>query len=622
MNGDFPFFSMGQKKNKKRAAKQRIIASANSESNSVISQSSQVDNTSQSDFSELEFEVTQGFIPIPEKLEPSKEEPSAPLKSLLSQNVVRLNKKQSFARNTPAAELEPGKATTATEQFLSQSISKSELHGLPQQSIPNSIPRRLSTGRAHTPNSYFKNSYKKSILDRSSNNGESDSEHSEYSQTHREIIQEHLVQPSPIQEERFGSLSHNLVGGAITRDIYKWQEDNEKRPLLRSKSQPTISITNEIEQSISQAIREPGGFRRHFIANQAERQGKKPPNFLTKNFIDFLLLYGFYGGDVYPSDDDLSDDEEIDVEDGEGAPLLRTQSMQSLKGTSESKAFFMLLKAFVGTGVLFLPKAFMNGGLIFSLITMTILGYLTMHCMLLLVESSRSYGGKSFGELGELMYGERFRTLILFSISVSQIGFCCAYFIFVGQNMRDLLMLSSGCKWIYPDWVFIIAQVLVYVPLALVRKIKKFGVSSLVADVFILVGLGYIFVFGVSVIAENGAQPVTFINLQSFPLFIGTAMFAFEGICLVLPIAESMKHPEQFNRVVEIGVLVVAAIFMSIGTLGYFALGSKVETNIFLNLPTNPAVSAIQFFYAIAIMLSFPLCVYPAIRIIEQSIRN
>jgi hypothetical protein len=25
---------------------------------------------------------------------------------------------------------------------------------------------------------------------------------------------------------------------------------------------------------------------------------------LTSNFIDFLVLYGFYGGDVYPSDDE------------------------------------------------------------------------------------------------------------------------------------------------------------------------------------------------------------------------------------------------------------------------------------------------------------------------------
>jgi proton-coupled amino acid transporter len=88
----------------------------------------------------------------------------------------------------------------------------------------------------------------------------------------------------------------------------------------------------------------------------------------------------------------------------------------------------------------------------------------------------------------------------------------------------------------------------------------------------------------------------------------------------MLPIAESMKHPEKFNRVVVVGMITIAVTFITIGTLGYLALGDKVETIVFLNLPKSPAVSAIQFFYAIAIMLSFPLCVYPAIRITEQGL--
>jgi proton-coupled amino acid transporter len=88
----------------------------------------------------------------------------------------------------------------------------------------------------------------------------------------------------------------------------------------------------------------------------------------------------------------------------------------------------------------------------------------------------------------------------------------------------------------------------------------------------------------------------------------------------MLPIAESMKHPERFNRVVIIGMVTIAILFISIGALGYLALGDKVETIVFLNLPKTPMVTGLQFLYAIAIMLSFPLCIYPAIRITEQGI--
>jgi proton-coupled amino acid transporter len=71
---------------------------------------------------------------------------------------------------------------------------------------------------------------------------------------------------------------------------------------------------------------------------------------------------------------------------------------------------------------------------------------------------------------------------------------------------------------------------MIYVPLSWVRKLKKFGTSALVADVFILLGLAYIFGFASSIISEHGVQPITGINLKTFPLFVGTAMFSFEGI--------------------------------------------------------------------------------------------
>ncbi|KAJ2994373.1 neutral amino acid transporter [Globomyces sp. JEL0801] len=277
----------------------------------------------------------------------------------------------------------------------------------------------------------------------------------------------------------------------------------------------------------------------------------------------------------------------------------------------------MLLKAFVGIGVLFLPKAFYNGGISFSIVTMLVLGFLTQHCMLLLVECSRALGGKSFGDIANHLYGNNMRTVILGSIAISQMGFCCAYFIFVGQNLRDILMIASNCELILPDWFFILIQLLLYIPLAWVRKIKHFGITSLIADVFILVGLGYIFSFDVVKLAQEGFQPVPAFNPTQFPLFIGTAMFAFEGICLILPIADSMKQPERFSRVVNVGMFVIGGIFVTVGALSYLALGQKVETIVFLNLPKSPVVTGIQFFYAIAIMLSFPLTLYPAIKITE-----
>jgi proton-coupled amino acid transporter len=88
----------------------------------------------------------------------------------------------------------------------------------------------------------------------------------------------------------------------------------------------------------------------------------------------------------------------------------------------------------------------------------------------------------------------------------------------------------------------------------------------------------------------------------------------------MLPIGESMKRPTKFKSVIVGALLVIFLIFVSVGLAGYLALGENVETNIFLNLPKVRTVSGIQFLYAIAIMLTFPLTLYPAIRITEQCI--
>ena len=81
----------------------------------------------------------------------------------------------------------------------------------------------------------------------------------------------------------------------------------------------------------------------------------------------------------------------------------------------------MLLKAFVGTGVLFLPQAFKNGGMGFSIVILIFLGYLNLYCMNLLVEASIVMGGLSFGDMAHQLFGSGFKKLVLGSIAISQV---------------------------------------------------------------------------------------------------------------------------------------------------------------------------------------------------------
>jgi proton-coupled amino acid transporter len=109
-----------------------------------------------------------------------------------------------------------------------------------------------------------------------------------------------------------------------------------------------------------------------------------------------------------------------------------------------------------------------------------------------------------------------------------------------------------------------------------------------------------------------------FINSSKFSLFIGTAIFAFEGIGLIIPIQDSMRHPEKFPLVLGLVLITITVLMVSVATIGYLSYGEDIKTAILLNLPQgNILVQSIQFFYSLAILLSTPLQLFPAIAIIQ-----
>ncbi|KAI7853304.1 transmembrane amino acid transporter protein-domain-containing protein [Circinella umbellata] len=390
---------------------------------------------------------------------------------------------------------------------------------------------------------------------------------------------------------------HQLPGGAITHDIYKWAEDADAEQAKRSRSQSVYIPRQEPSDPALARLRDPGGFRRHFVYDQAQRQGKEPPHWMTRTFVDFLALYGHFGGeDLSDSDDD--DETEEEGEPGEQTGLLRRRRRRqnAVPGTaSPAKAVFLLLKAFVGTGVMFLPKAFYNGGIFFSTTLLSAIALISLYSFLLLVET-RNKVPVSFGDIGGILYGRSMR-------------------------IAALIEALSNCEVHVPLPYLILGEVAVFVPIAMIRKIQKLSSSALIADIFIMMGLLYLYYYDFLTLATHGIGNVEWIiNPQSFPMFIGTAVFTYEGVGLVIPITESMKEPEKFGKVLSYTMLGITLIFLSVGFISYMAFGDKVQTVILLNFPTTPIVNTIQALYAMAICLSIPLQLFPAIRIIETAL--
>ncbi|KAF1944775.1 amino acid transporter [Clathrospora elynae] len=454
---------------------------------------------------------------------------------------------------------------------------------------------------------------------------------------------------SPAQEDAPGSSSNSenrpvpesslhLQGGDIHRDLYKIAAQGRRQKLhqraatfsdaVHFQRRPSVSDVDHDELPVRDQLA-PGGLRRQFLQQQSKRVSyiSEP---VTRNFISFLELYGQFAGEDLDETDDESaiEEEEEEEEQGERRPLLgRRQSSKRLRTQGDAdqvRTFFTLLKAFIGTGIMFLPKAFKNGGMLFSSITMIFVSAVTALCFELLLSTRKQYGGGGYGDLGRIVVGPRFRALILVSITLSQIGFVCAGLIFTADNLSSFLRaVTHGNGSPLSTNALIGIQVIALIPMSFIRNISKLGPAALLADVFILIGLTYIYWYDISWIAQMGGfhPSIELFNPRDFTMTIGSAIFTFEGIGLILPIQSSMKQPEHFSKLLYIVMLIITIIFTSVGVLCYGTFGENVSVEVITNFPqTSKLVNAVQFLYSMAVLVGTPVQLFPAMRNIELKI--
>ncbi|EAQ84366.1 hypothetical protein CHGG_08380 [Chaetomium globosum CBS 148.51] len=260
----------------------------------------------------------------------------------------------------------------------------------------------------------------------------------------------------PIPEEES---SLKLQGGDMHRDLFRLPSAATRVPMHRRAATfhsprdlhpdddaPPLTVGDQLA---------PGGFRRAFLHQRHGNDFMAARLPITRNFVEFLDLYGsFAGEDLVDTDEEAVTEEEEEqgegVEEemvGERRPLLR-QRISSVRTPRSAnagtvKTFFTLLKAFIGTGIMFLPKAFRNGGILFSTVSMLSVSAVTMVAFHLLLQCKLHHGG-GYGDIGNAIAGPRMRTLILFSIALSQLGFVCAGIVFVAENLETFFHAVTG----------------------------------------------------------------------------------------------------------------------------------------------------------------------------------
>lgn len=141
---------------------------------------------------------------------------------------------------------------------------------------------------------------------------------------------------------------------------------------------------------------------------------------------------------------------------------------------------------------------------------------------------------ESFQDIGLILFGKWARIAVLISVFLSQVGFCCAYLIFVAENVDAIVQTFTKCTFHgIQEKVYIFIPLVILIPLVLIRKMEILSLPSMLANFFIIFGIVYLWYYSIHNLAVEGPGPnIELFNKNDFALLIGTIVFSFEGIGL------------------------------------------------------------------------------------------
>lgn len=246
-----------------------------------------------------------------------------------------------------------------------------------------------------------------------------------------------------------------------------------------------------------------------------------------------------------------------------------------------------LINAIVGAGIVGIPFAIRETGLVAGVVLVGLVAVLASKSLRLLVETASLVHAPSYETLCEASFGSKgfmFVSIAMFSLAY---GSMVTYLMIVKDTLPDLMGLDSTKE---RRFVLLCVSLLVIVPLSSQRDMADLSKTSRLNVVFDCIMV--LLVVWIAPIAENVMEAGGFASLLQEStihvdtVFVGLGVLSFAFVCQhsAFIISNSLQHKCQWGVVTKISLAVCGTLATLCGMGGYLGYLSETRGNILNNL--------------------------------------
>ena len=290
-----------------------------------------------------------------------------------------------------------------------------------------------------------------------------------------------------------------------------------------------------------------------------------------------------------------------------------------------AKAFIHLVKGNIGPGCLSMAAAASKAGSATSIVLgllIVCIGLAGWHMIWQCKVHTQARGVRTFGDVGAAAYGRAGRDVTELFVVFVQLSVCCVFFSFFATTIHATLP-AHVAGWFKPALIMLLGLPL-FLYLGSLKDLKVLVPLSAAAWVALMSGFVVVLYYCAEWVADGNPRAPLQPSLEGAALFFGTAVYALEGVALLLPIENAMSAATrgQFGAVMNWSMAVIVVTFLLVTVLPLLTFGDVQSGSLAAELSVHyggeALVTVCNLLLVLNVALTYPLQFVPCYQVIEQ----